>query len=145
MMDDNNLFIDTNILVHANIAESPFHSPAFDAIQQAQQAGQQLWISRQVIREYLVTLTRMQVLKTLSRHTIFDQINRFIQYFHIADETPKVTEQLLLLLNDCLIAGKQIHDANIVATMIAYQIPNLLTHNTQDFKSFSKLINIQSI
>jgi predicted nucleic acid-binding protein len=38
--------------------------------------------------------------------------------------------------------GKQIHDANIVATMLAHGIPRLLTHNVGDFRRFSTLIEI---
>ena len=41
--------------------------------------------------------------------------------------------------------GKQIHDANIVATMLAYNIPCLLTHNVKDFKRFEGIIEIVSI
>lgn len=39
-------------------------------------------------------------------------------------------------------SGKQIHDANIVATMIAYRIEYLLTHNVVDFERFTSLIHI---
>ncbi|MEH2170887.1 MAG: hypothetical protein V7K41_30400 [Nostoc sp.] len=38
--------------------------------------------------------------------------------------------------------GKQVHDANIVATMLVYGIPQLLTHNTSDFARFSGLITV---
>ena len=40
------------------------------------------------------------------------------------------------------IVGKQVHDANIVATMQAYQIPYLLTANIGDFNRFSTLITL---
>ena len=41
------------------------------------------------------------------------------------------------------LSGKQIHDANIVATMLTYNIPILLTtNNIADFKRFSHLITI---
>jgi len=38
--------------------------------------------------------------------------------------------------------GKQVHDANIVATMLVHGVPNLLTHNAADFKRFSHLIAV---
>ena len=38
--------------------------------------------------------------------------------------------------------GRQIHDANIVATMREYGIPNLLTDNTSDFTRFGHLITV---
>ena len=38
--------------------------------------------------------------------------------------------------------GKQVHDANIVATMIAYDVRTLLTYNLDDYKRFSGFIEI---
>lgn len=63
----------------------------------------------------------------------------------MADDTAAVTEQLLKLMSDFKIGGKQIHDANIVATMLAYDVPYLLTHNVKDFERFSGLIKIEGL
>ncbi len=52
------VFLDTNILVYANIAEAPLHDAALEVIRTREQAGFSLWISRQVLREYLAVLTR---------------------------------------------------------------------------------------
>ncbi|MBO1348300.1 MAG: hypothetical protein EBE86_013325 [Hormoscilla sp. GUM202] len=38
------------------------------------------------------------------------------------------------------IGGAQVHDANIVATMLVYGIGELLTNNVDDFNRFSELI-----
>jgi predicted nucleic acid-binding protein len=48
-------------------------------------------------------------------------------------------------MEQIVIGGAQIHDANIVATMQVYNIPTLLTHNTKDFKRFSSLISIMPL
>lgn len=40
---------------------------------------------------------------------------------------------------------EQVHDANIVATMQAYDIPALLTHNTKDFERFGQVVRIEGI
>lgn len=65
-MDDKTLFIDTNVLVYANVIEAPMHEQSLAAINAAHQAGRTLWISRQVIREYLVTMSRPQVFDVLA-------------------------------------------------------------------------------
>lgn len=44
---NNPVFINTNILVYANVSESPFHQAALHAIQNQYDAGIALWISRQ--------------------------------------------------------------------------------------------------
>ena len=63
----------------------------------------------------------------------------------MADDTAEVTGQLIKLMKDFKICGKEVHDANIVATMLAYDIPCLLTHNIKDFKRFRKVIKIEEI
>lgn len=144
-MDDNPLFIDTNILVYANVIETPFHEQALAAINTAHDAGRAIWISRQVIREYLVTLTRPQVFENLPRATVLEQVDQFIERFQVADDTATVTGQLVKLMGDFKIGGKQVHDANIVATMLAYDIPCLLTHNVKDFQRFGEVLRIEAI
>ena len=42
-------------------------------------------------------------------------------------------------------AGKQVHDANIVATMLAHGIPRLLTHNVTDFTRFAAIIAVEPL
>ncbi len=54
------VFLDTNVLVYANVAESPFHPRALSAIETRYDSGIELWTSRQVLREFLATLTRPQ-------------------------------------------------------------------------------------
>ncbi len=144
-MADSPLFIDTNILVYANVIETPFHKQALAAINTAHDTGRTLWISRQVIREYLVTLTRPQIYENLPRATVLEQVDLFIDRFQVADDTAAVSEQLGKLMRDFNIGGKQVHDANIVATMLAYDIPCLLTHNIKDFKRVEEVIKIEAV
>ena len=144
-MGDKALFVDTNILVYANVIETPFHDQALAAINTAHQENKAIWISRQVIREYLVTLTRPQAFDNLAKEIVLEQVTQFIKKLKVADDTLNVSEHLLQLLADFKVGGKQIHDANIVATMLAYNIPCLLTHNVKDFKRFEGIIEIVSI
>jgi predicted nucleic acid-binding protein len=105
-MDDNALFVDTNVLVYANVIETPFHEQALAAINAAYQANRTIWISRQVIREYLVTMTRPQAFENLPKATVLEQIDRFIERFQVADDTTAVTGQLVKLMGDFQIGGK---------------------------------------
>ena len=140
---DRKIFLDTNMLVFANIEEAPLHTFALTALQEHEQAGTEMWISRQVLREYLATLSRPQTFTPpISSEKLALQIRAFIVRFQIADDTASVTERLLDLIRQGPIGGKQIHDANIVATMLTYNIPNLLTSNVEDFKRFSHLITV---
>ena len=60
MKDVENLFVDTNVLVHAMVVESPWHERARSALKSAVEHGRRLWISRQVIREYAAVMSRPQ-------------------------------------------------------------------------------------
>lgn len=139
------LFVDTNVLVYANVTEAPLHEAALSSLQSARDAGRTLWISRQVLREYLVTLTRPQTFGAVPRATVLEQVQLFIERFQIADDTGTVTTKLLDLMADVPGGGKQVHDTNIVATMLAYNIPALLTHNVKDFERFGALIRLEGI
>jgi predicted nucleic acid-binding protein len=144
-MDDKALFVDTNVLVYPNVIETPFHEQALATINAAYQANRTIWISRQVIREYLVTMTRPQAFENLPKTTVLEQIEQFTTRFDVADDIPVVTGKLLDLLANYRLSGKQVHDANIVASMQAYGIPALLTHNTKDFERFADVIRIEKI
>ena len=53
-----------------------------------------------------------------------------------------VTELLIALCREVSIGGKQIHDANIVATMLAYGEQRLLTFNAADFRRYGDRIEL---
>lgn len=146
MMSDNALFVDTNVLVYANVAAAPFHAASLAALQTAHQAGRPLWVSRQVLREFIAARTRPQTFARPSTlEVVIERVRYFEAHFHVADETHAVTERLLYLLANFPLGGKQIHDANIVATMQVYAIPALLTHNVSDFERFGQAIRIERI
>lgn len=95
------------------------------------------------MREYLATLTRtQQFTNPLPIATVIQDIIYFQKRFRVAEDNSLVTARLLTLIEQIPSGGKQIHDANIVATMLVYNIPQLLTHNTIDFTRFANLINI---
>ena len=137
------VFVDTNVLVYAHVAEAPWHQEAQEAIADREAAGAPLWISRQVLREYLVSLTRPQQFPIPPElATVVAQVQQFQQRFHVANEGPEVTTRLLALLLEVPTRGRRIHDANIVATMLVYGVRRLLTNNTDDFVRFAAFIDV---
>ncbi len=137
------LFLDTNVLVYASLAHSPLSQKAQQAIQSYSQAGADIWISRQIIREFLATLTRPQVFaQQASATSLRTEVELFTRQYHVAEDSADVTERLLQIIGFVAVGGKQIHDANIVATMQVYGITHLLTHNVSDFARFFHLITV---
>lgn len=144
--DNNPVFLDTNILVYASTIRSPLHQVALQAIQQFYDAELEIWISRQVLREYLTTLTRhQQFTNPMPIEILIADIRLFQTRFQVAEDTRAVTERLLEMLEKIPIGGRQIHDDNIVATMLVYGVNNLLNHNIIDFQRFSNLINVMPL
>lgn len=139
-------FVDTNILLRAIIPQFSLHRSCETLIQKMWDDNVELWISRQVIREYLVQVTHPRTLTSpLTLEQIMAQMQTIQSLFRITNETTVVTEGLLELLQNYPTKGKQIHDANIVATMLAYDIDTLLTLNIKDFKRFKDKITLISI
>ena len=136
-------FLDTNILVYAVSSRAPLHQRASEELQRRHESGQELWVSRQVLREYLAALSRPQTYSQPKpiRELVAD-VRFFLRHFRIAEEGPAVTEKLLELLEGREGGGKQIHDANVVATMLVHGIPALLTHNVRDFARFADVIRV---
>jgi hypothetical protein len=60
--------------------------------------------------------------------------------YAIAEDGPGTTACLLNLIRSVPVAGKQVHDANIVATMLAHGVTRLLTFNGADFRRFEPRI-----
>ena len=146
MTDAEPLFVDTNVLIYANVAKAPLHEQALNAIKSAHRAERPMWISRQVLREFIAARTRPQTFAQPSTpEAVIERVRYLEERFQVADDTASVTVRLIKLMGDFKIGGKQVHDANIVATMLAYNIPCLLTHNVKDFERFGKLIRIDEI
>jgi predicted nucleic acid-binding protein len=140
------VFIDTNVLVYANSATAPLRDAARIRLNGLAAEGAKLWISRQILREYLATMTRTQMLeKPVPATKVIEDVQRFGTEFTIAEDGPTVTAGLLALLGAIPMGGKQIHDANIVATMLASGLRRLLTHNVTDFRRFSASIEIMPL
>ncbi|MHC5676821.1 type II toxin-antitoxin system VapC family toxin [Nostoc sp.] len=140
---NSSVFVDTNILVYANLALSPFHIEATERLQALAKEGIDLWISRQTLREYLAAMTRRSDLTgNIPITSLVADVRYFASYFRLVEDNLLVTERLLTLMEEIPSGGKQVHDANIVATMLVYAIPQLLTHNTSDFARFSGLITV---
>lgn len=75
-------------------------------------------------------------------NTLLADVQRFLTQFLVAEDGPAVTAHLVSLLGSVACAGKQVHDANLVATMLAQGIPRLLTHNVADFTRFAAYITV---
>ncbi len=139
-------FVDTNVLLRAMVPQMALHSEFEALILQMWGDEVELWISRQVIREYLVQVTHPNTfIPPLTLAQVVEHVETLQALFRIADDTYEVMAQLLSLLKTHPTRGKQIHDANIVATMLTYGVDTLLTLNLDDMRRFENKITVISI
>jgi predicted nucleic acid-binding protein len=145
------IFLDTNVLVYADTGDPVFGHAAQTKILDLASQGYELWINRQVIREYCVIVSRkMKDAGYYDPMRLVNRVRQMEQQFLVADETTESTDALLGLITKYSVMGKFIHDCNIVATIKTLGISNLIRKklaNPQAPKTIyvpSQFIEIQS-
>lgn len=145
-MPDEPVFVDTNILLCATDKKRKQHVECLELFNKAFHGTGTLIINSQVIREYLVVTTRPVEVNGLGLvpEKAIENANRFQSVCHVVDDNKTTTNTLIELVQKWSLKGKKIHDANIVATMIANGIQYLLTLNPDDFSIFENQLAIIS-
>ena len=137
------MFVDTNILVAARFVTAPAHVTACRCLDRTGNSSEPLHISRQIVREYLVTVTRPQSWSaSLAIVDALEDATRLVSSFTVLEDGPNVMAALAVLCREVPVAGKQIHDANIAATMLAHGERRLLTLNVKDFRRYGERIEL---
>jgi predicted nucleic acid-binding protein len=137
------VFLDTNILVYAAFPSLPLHAAAVARLAELRQLEVAFSINRQILREFLAATTRPGAVEPPPPLSVLTRTVRdFADGFTVAEDSSGVTAQLLNILETVGAQGKQVHDANIVATMGQRRISYLLTHNVSDFRRYESWITV---
>ena len=137
------LFLDTNVLIYASIKEAPEYLIVRGFVEKQLALGTPLFISRQVLREYLAVLSRPQSnCDPILPATLLIWLAAWRDRCQVLDDNGAVMEILWSLFAATPFGGKQVHDANIVATMFNYGLDTLVTANTKDFARFAPRIKL---
>ena len=137
------MFIDTNVFVYARFGTAPDHVRARSGLERARQGAEPICISRQILREYLATVTRPQAWgASIPLREALDDVERFTDEFTILEDGSHVTDTLIALCREVPARGRQVHDANIAATMLAAGELRLLTFNGADFRRYADRLDL---
>ncbi len=141
------VFVDTNVLLTATTPARPLHRQARSVFEQWPLQGIQLFFSGQIVREYLVVATRPTPENGLglTLHDGIANLEAFRRRCVLLDETRAVSETLVRLLAKVPCTGKQIHDANVVATAHHHGVPYIVTANAADFERFAAEVGIWAL
>ncbi len=142
-MAADSLLVDTNILLTATSPSRRLHRQALEVLDEWP-SRVRLCTSGQILREYLVVATRPEEDNGLGleQEEALANVRAFLERMRFLDEGRAVHERLrgILLEVDC--AGKQIHDANVVATAQSHAVGSVLTQNADDFRRFAHLVEV---
>lgn len=141
---DRAVVLDTNVLLSATAPNRNLHANALRALNEWPNRGNTLCTSGQILREYLVVATRPLELNGLglSSDDAVANVEAFVARMRFLDETRAVFDRLRGLQSEVLCAGKQFHDANVVATALTHGVLCVLTENTGDFERFTPFATI---
>ena len=135
------LFCDTNVLLCAVDRKRGRNLQALHVLNVLPNEGVELYLSGQIVREFLAVCTRSATLNGLGLSTFLAVQNAeaILERCTMLEENRGVTVRLLRICATTQCKGKQLHDANVVATMQEHGLTRLVTDNLADFRRFSDL------
>ncbi len=141
------ILLDTNVLLSATTPARSLHKPALRALNDWPNDGIDICTSGQLLREYLVVATRgleinglgLSIAEALANRDVLEARMRFLE------ETHAVALRLRQLMQSAACSGKQVHDANVVATALGHGVERILTENTEDFARFGNFVEVVAL
>ena len=137
------VMIDTNVLLAATDESRTEHRRRLTILNDWPDATT-LCTSGQILREYLAVATRPADRNGLGLDLseALGNVRAIRERTTLLAEDDKVAERLLGLLADVEAGGKQVHDANVVATMLVHGIAVIVTMNLDDFARFGQYVDL---
>jgi len=136
--------LDTNVLLAATDEGRVEHDQALAIVNIWPARGTALYASGQIMREYLAVATRPAEKNGLGLPLAdaLANVRAFRGRTTLLAEDGKVADRLIALLDQTACGGKQIHDANVVATMLVHGIGTIVTINSGDFTRFGQHVGL---
>lgn len=138
------VMLDTNVLLAATDEGRAEHPDAQRILNVWPGAACTLYTSGQILREYLAVSTRPTGKNGLGMKTAdaLGNVRAIRERTTLLAENARVADRLLGLLDDVSCRGRQVHDANVVATMLAHGIEAVVTMNPDDFARFTPFVSL---
>jgi predicted nucleic acid-binding protein len=138
------VMLDTNVLIAATDEGRAEHRDALLVVNDWASRPTELCTSGQILREYLTVATRPAEKNGLglNRSDALGNVHAIRGRTTLLAEDAKVADRLLSLLADVDCRGKQVHDANVVATMLVYGVRAVVTTNMEDFARFEGHVSL---
>jgi predicted nucleic acid-binding protein len=139
----NQIMLDTNVLLAATDEGRGEHRNALMIINEWVREVT-LCTSGQILREYLAVATRPVERNGLGLKPAdaVSNVRAIRERTAFLAEDARVADRLQQLLTDMECGGKQVHDANVVATMLTHGVGMVVTMNVADFARFEQYVSL---
>ncbi len=133
---------DTNILSSLAKRQSSQYAEVRRALTVLRHRGEEICLVAQNLIEFWAIATRPTNANGLglSITKTFHEVRKFKRYFTFYGDVPNIFAEWEDLVFKHQVSGKNVHDARLVAAMLAHSITHLLTFNVKDFKRFHEII-----
>ena len=138
------VMLDTNVLLAATDEGRAEHRDALRVVNDWAAGHTDLCTSGQILREYLAVATRPAEKNGLGLDLpdALGNVRAIRGRTTLLAENSKVADRLLGLLADVDCRGRQVHDANVVATMLVHGIGTVVTMNLAGFARFQGHVSL---
>lgn len=136
------VLLDTNHLLRVAQPEAPEYPVIADAIVKYLRAGDRPKLCPQNLYEFWSVATRPPGTAGnglgMTVEEAAAEIEAFESFFPILPDTPAVYNEWRVLTRRWGITGRQAFDARLIATMIAHNVPHLLTLDVRHFRRYEQ-------
>jgi predicted nucleic acid-binding protein len=138
------VMLDTNVLIAATDESRAEHRDALTVVNDWATGRTELCTSGQILREYLTVATRPAEKNGLGLNLpdALGNVHAIRERTTLLAEDGKVADRLPSLLADVECRGKQVHDANVIATMLVHGVRAVVTMNLGDFARFEGHVSL---
>jgi predicted nucleic acid-binding protein len=138
------VMLDTNVLLAATDKGRAEHRDALTILNEWAAGDTTLCTSGQILREYLAVATRPAEQNGLGLEPAdaVSNMRAIRERAAFLAEDATVADRLQGLLTDVECIGKQVHDANVIATMLAHGVGMVVTMNVEDFARFERYVSL---
>jgi toxin-antitoxin system PIN domain toxin len=138
---------DTNILVHAHRAESPFHPKAAAALKTAAEGSSPWAMTWSSVHEFLAIVSNPRIFQPPTPiEAALNQVQLWMESptLVLLGEDDGYWKVLKRVLEDAQVTGARVHDARIAAVMLLHQVDALYTAD-RDFSRFAALKTVNPL
>ena len=135
---------DTNLLLRLADPASAHHPIATQALARLFGQGDEVFLTPQNFIEFWAVATRPVEANGFgwSSERTTKEVTELRERFPLLPDSPEIFTRWLELVKQLPVHGKRVHDARLVAVLLAHAVEHLITFNTSDFAAFASVASL---